>query len=122
MRDISVYDGDRFVPVSLTLEELLANLDNYKFSHICVNPVVEVNNTVRWHFTDEKHPIAIGEFIALGEYLGFDEKYYTENREKVDAAVVEICRNIKKDYFRLEQPFIGKEFFKAVCENPNINC
>ena len=120
MRDISVYDGDRFVPVSLTLEELLANLDNYKFSHICVNPVVEVNNTVRWHFTDEKHPIAIGEFIALGEYLGFDEKYYTENREKVDAAVVEICRNIKKDYFRLEQPFIGKEFFKAVCENPNI--
>ena len=36
MRDISVYDGDRFVPVSLTLEELLANLDNYKFSHICV--------------------------------------------------------------------------------------
>ncbi len=120
MRDVNIFDSDKTKPNSLTIEELLSNLKNYHFSGIQVDPIATINNNTRWHFTDAAHPIVVGDFLS-GNYLGFDGKYFESNKDKVFAAVTEICRNVDQKIFSLEDPFITKEIIKALSENTHIN-
>ncbi len=105
---------------TVNIDELINGVDSFSFAKFVINPTLNVNNRVNWHFTDKDHPIVVGDILFLGNILGVEEKYYQENKARFDEIFLILAARVNSTTFTLTGDFITPEMIRAVAKNPNI--
>lgn len=105
---------------TVNIDELINGVDSFSFAKFVINPTLNVNNRVNWHFTDKDHPIVVGDILFLGNILGVEEEYYQENKARFDEIFLILAARVNSTSFTLTGDFITPEMIRAVAKNPNI--
>ena len=121
MKEVSVVGNPSFDIKSVDLEYVVAHLDEISFSKIIMDPRLSLSDRdLILTMTDSNNPVTIGDDIFSGKFLGFDSKYYEDNKNDIQSRIVTICRNIDSSYFSLNSEFISDEVIEALSQNTHI--
>jgi hypothetical protein len=121
MKRINAYEvkSDYYTIYNVTEEDLLDNIDKYKFNSILFDPKLKIEEGIL-EFTDEERPLSIGYDYVYKNYLGINSIYYEKNKEKIDDVLLEISKGIKTIYLYVDKEFINDKLRKSLISNEEI--
>lgn len=121
MKRINAYEvkSDYYTIYNVTEEDLLDNIDKYKFNSILFDPKLKIEEGIL-EFTDEKRPLSIGYDYVYKNYLGINSIYYEKNKEKIDDVLLEISKGIKTIYLYVDKEFINDKLRESLINNKEI--
>ena len=68
----------------VNIDEIRDNIDNFPLAYIWIEPCLNAGEKILWRFTDSEHPVVEGKPFFTDHFLGVSQKYYDENKEKLD--------------------------------------
>ncbi len=121
MKEVSVIGHPSFDIKSIDLEYVVEHLGEVSFSKIIMDPSLSLpDRDLLLTMTDSNNPVTIGDDLLVGNFLGFDSKYYEDNKQEIQSRLVTICKNIDSTYFSLNSEFINDEIIEALSQNTHI--
>ena len=120
MKIIKTFEGKNPMSRTITLEEIMADLEKNLVSSIYLSPKVTNEFEQQYLFVDSEHPITTGEAVFLGKFLAIDENYFKEHKKEIMDKLCIILSKINTFYISIPPQLITDEILNSLLKNPNI--
>ena len=104
----------------INIDEIRDNIGNFPLAYIWIEPCLNAGGKILWSFTDSEHPVVEGKPFFTDHFLGVSQKYYDENKDKLDEIFLYITSHVRNEFFTLKEELLTLDMIKAVSKNPFI--
>ncbi len=120
MVEIDATKAENLNTKSVTLDDVLNDLDNYVVSSLSCNYSFFLSEDRIIRFSSKENPIVYSDCVFINNTLDLDKEYYEQHPEIKDK-LIKVLSKTKTNSFFLNESFYDIDFLKSLCTNPNVN-